>query len=110
MLKRSRGQSTLEYALIIAVVVGGLLAMQIYMKRGMEGRMRKSADDIGKQFDAQSTYVHHETTKKGTSVEVTDQTGKTAVYSDSSAVGGAGSTAETTDFKGTETVGTLDKY
>jgi len=55
MLKRTKGQSTLEYALIIAVIAGALLTMQIYVKRGVQGRLRSSADDIGEQFSAGNT-------------------------------------------------------
>ena len=46
-----RGQSTLEYALIIAVVIAGLLVMQHYVKRGFAGRVKGSADDLGEQYD-----------------------------------------------------------
>lgn len=46
-----KGQSTLEYAIIIAVVVGGLLAMQHYVKRGYQGKLKSAADDMGQQFD-----------------------------------------------------------
>ena len=46
-----KGQSTLEYALIIAVVVGGLLLMQHYVKRGYSGRLKSAADEMGEQFD-----------------------------------------------------------
>lgn len=60
-----RAQSTLEYALIVAVVVGALLAMQIYVKRGLQGRLRSSTDNIGDQYSAgrtQVTYVTEDTT------------------------------------------------
>ena len=50
MLNR-KGQSTLEYALIIAVVVAGLLLMQHYVKRGFAGRLRTASDDMGEQYD-----------------------------------------------------------
>lgn len=50
MLIKRRAQSTLEYALIIAVVVGGLIAMQVYVKRGLQGRLKSAADDIGEQY------------------------------------------------------------
>lgn len=46
-----KGQSTLEYALIIAVVVAGLLLMQFYVKRGYSGRLKSASDDIGEQYD-----------------------------------------------------------
>lgn len=46
-----KGQSTLEYALITAVIIGGLLLMQHYMKRGYAGRLKSSSDDIGEQYD-----------------------------------------------------------
>jgi len=60
MLSRIKGQSTLEYSLIIAVVVGGLLAMNFYMKRGVQGKLRESTDQIGAQYSAgnvTSTYT-----------------------------------------------------
>lgn len=50
MLNR-KGQSTLEYALIIAVVVAGLLLMQYYVKRGYAGRLKTASDDMGEQYD-----------------------------------------------------------
>lgn len=49
-LRRKKGQSTLEYGVIIAVVVAGLIAMQTYIKRGLQGRLRQASDDIGEQF------------------------------------------------------------
>jgi hypothetical protein len=50
MLNR-KGQSTLEYAIVVAIIVGGLLAMQFYVKRGWEGKLRSAADDMGEQFE-----------------------------------------------------------
>jgi len=50
MLMKRRAQSTLEYALIIAVVVGALIAMQVYVKRGLQGKLKDSADQIGEQY------------------------------------------------------------
>lgn len=51
-----KGQSTLEYALIITVVVGALVAINVYMKHGVQGKLKESADDIGQQFDASGNY------------------------------------------------------
>ena len=50
-MQRRKCQSTLEYALIIAVVVSALLMMQHYLKRGVAGKLRSSTDDIGEQYD-----------------------------------------------------------
>lgn len=50
MLK-CKGQSTLEYALIIAVVIAGLLLMQHYVRRGFAGRLKEASDDMGEQYD-----------------------------------------------------------
>jgi uncharacterized protein (UPF0333 family) len=52
MLMRKKGQSTLEYALIIAVVVIALIAIVNYMGRSMQGRLKSSSDEIGNQFDS----------------------------------------------------------
>lgn len=41
-----RGQSITEYAVFITVVVMALLAMQIYLKRGLQGKIKDMADKI----------------------------------------------------------------
>lgn len=56
MFSRKKAQSTLEYALVIAAVVGALLAINVYMKKGVQGRLKASTDQIGKQFDPSGTY------------------------------------------------------
>ncbi len=55
MLRKLKGQSTLEYAMIIAVVVGAILAMQIYLRRGVQGKLRESVDSVGAQYSAGNT-------------------------------------------------------
>ena len=55
MLKSARGQSTVEIAVLIAVIVGALLTMQIYIKRGAMGRYRDASDQIGEQFNPHNT-------------------------------------------------------
>ncbi|OGX06009.1 MAG: hypothetical protein A2Z88_05980 [Omnitrophica WOR_2 bacterium GWA2_47_8] len=51
-LRKKKGQSTLEYVILIVVIIGALIAIQVYLKRGIQGRMRQAADDIGDQFSA----------------------------------------------------------
>lgn len=57
MLGRKRGQSTLEYALVIAVVITALLAINLYMRKGVQGRLKTSTDEIGKQFDPTTNFT-----------------------------------------------------
>ena len=50
-----RGQSILEYSLILACVIAALVGMRIYVKRGISGGLRSAADQIGKQYDPLET-------------------------------------------------------
>ena len=51
-LKCRSGQSTLEYAILIAVIVAALIGIQTYIGRAMKGKLRDSADNIGEQYSA----------------------------------------------------------
>jgi uncharacterized protein (UPF0333 family) len=59
-----RGQSTLEYGVLIAIIVGALLVMQVYIKRGVQGKLRQATDDIGSQFSPGYT-TYTSTTRSG---------------------------------------------
>jgi uncharacterized protein (UPF0333 family) len=75
-LKKNRAQSTLEYAILIGVIVAGLVAMQVYLKRGYQGKLRESADSMGEQFSpGQTTY--QSTTSTRTSSSETAKEGST---------------------------------
>ena len=50
LIRLRKAQTTLEYAVLIAVVAGGLIAMQVYMKRAFQGSIQSSSDDMGEQF------------------------------------------------------------
>ena len=54
-LKKIRGQSTMEYAILIIIIIGALLSIQVYIKRGVQGRLKSAADDIGEQFSPGNT-------------------------------------------------------
>ncbi len=74
LLNKMKGQSTMEYAVLIIIIVGALLAVQVYIKRGVQGRMKSSADDIGDQFspgntNAIKTTVTHSNTQEDFGVE-----------------------------------------
>jgi uncharacterized protein (UPF0333 family) len=72
-----RGQSTLEYAVVIAVVLAALLAIQVYVKRGVQGKLRSSADSIGDQYSAGKTTSTYTTAQTG-KMKTQEQYGKEA--------------------------------
>ena len=53
--RANKAQSTLEYAVVIVCVAAALIAMQIYMKRAVSGRLRQTSDDIGSQYEPTDT-------------------------------------------------------
>jgi len=52
---RKRGQSILEFTVLIVIVVGAFIAMQLYVKRGIQGRWKSTLDDFGDQYDPRLT-------------------------------------------------------
>jgi hypothetical protein len=68
LTKFRHAQSTLEYALLLSVVVGGLLTMQNYLKRSVQGRLQASADEIGDQYSPGLTFRQDEMVSNLTAV------------------------------------------
>ncbi|MFP4473617.1 MAG: hypothetical protein ACLFPX_07140 [Candidatus Omnitrophota bacterium] len=48
---KNKAQTTTEYAILIIIVLGALLAMQNYFKRGLQSRWRTSVDELSDQYD-----------------------------------------------------------
>jgi len=94
MFLNRKAQSTLEYAVLISVVVAALLGIQIYVKRGVQGRLRSSTDQIGEQFDAKKTSYTRTSKKTSTTVEEVTN-GLSAVYMGADSKGAAESTNTT---------------
>jgi len=94
------GQSTMEYALLIAVVAAALIAMQVYVKRGIQGRIRDLADQISPvQYEQGRTDSAYTTVQGGTVVQSYDS-GVSKTYQD----GTEGSVPETITRSGHEVV------
>jgi len=51
MLGERKGQSTVEYALIIGVIVASLVAMQTYVKRGLQARYHDGVQFLASETD-----------------------------------------------------------
>lgn len=52
-MRSRRGVTAIEYSLLLAVVVAGIVGAQIYLKRAISGRWRQAADTFGygRQYD-----------------------------------------------------------
>ena len=55
LFKNRKGQSTLEFAILIVIIIGALIAMQNFVKRGYQGRLRGATDDMGEQYSPGNT-------------------------------------------------------
>ena len=68
-LRNKSGQSTLEYVILTGFVVAALIAMGVYMKRGFQGRLRESSDQVGQQYSAEQTTSNYTTTTNTEQIE-----------------------------------------
>lgn len=46
IFRNRRGQSTAEYAILIGLIVAAAVAMQTYVKRGLQGRVKDAVDTM----------------------------------------------------------------
>ena len=92
LIKPKKAQSTLEYALLITVVIAVLLTMQAYIKRGMQGKMKDVTDQIGDQYSPGLTQGTYTTNMTSNSAEYYAQGHDQRLYTTSS-----GSQNSTTD-------------
>lgn len=83
-LNSRRGQNTAEYAILIGVIVAAAIAMQIYIRRGMQARIKDTVDftmtaddDVGgaifnnttRQYEPYYMSTNFTTVQNGTSSE-----------------------------------------
>ncbi|MBI3322002.1 MAG: hypothetical protein HYZ91_07040 [Candidatus Omnitrophica bacterium] len=54
---RSTGQVTVEVAVLFGFVVAGLVAMAVYLQRGVQGGVKSNADSLGTQFQANAPWT-----------------------------------------------------
>lgn len=44
LIKNSRAQITSEYAILVVLIIGALVAMQVYLKKGLQARLKDAID------------------------------------------------------------------
>lgn len=70
MFIRKKGQTIQEYVILLALVATAFIAMQAYMKRGVQGRLRGLANQISsKQYEPNDTTSQTGITRSGSSTE-----------------------------------------
>ena len=84
MLNTKRGQSVLEYAILMVIIIAALLTLQTYIKRGISGRLKSATDDIGSQYSTAngSNWVKKVTTNSQTTETVNSGVTSTALRND----------------------------
>jgi len=108
----SRAQSTMEMALLVLVIVAALFAMQVYLKRGIQGRMRSNIESIGSQYDPAATNsfyeINHISNTKTTTVSVpVDRSSGAAHWTVLATVTNSETILDTTHRTGNEVVGSF---
>lgn len=90
-----KAQSIVEYAMVLACIVAALLAMQHYIKRAAEGRLREVADSIGGQYDVHRINSRVTLTQSGTTITDSQQVREPAAEAEEGRVDGVKTTTTT---------------
>ena len=77
--QKSKGQSTLEYVMMISFVVAALIYLGLYVNRAMQGKMRDSADQIGEQYDIRKTTSSYTTISNSVQTETSNAKGRSTI-------------------------------
>ena len=78
---RKKGQSTAEYVIVLGLAVAAVMAMQTYVKRGLQGRIKEAVDYVdagsanggaaftGGQYEPYYLESHSESARRATDIE-----------------------------------------
>ncbi len=94
--KAKKGQSILEYGILLGVIIAAVLIMQVFIKRHFSGGLKESAERMGSEmFSASDTTIHQSTT----------------LIEDQRVTEESGTTAAITPFlpQGMQTIGTVER-
>ena len=75
LIRFLRGQTVTETAILVMVITFAVLAMQTYLKRSVQGRLKSDIDQLGPQYDFWATTgestVDHASSVTTTSATIT---------------------------------------
>ncbi len=78
MIVSRKAQSIVEFTVLLIIVIAVFVAMQAYVKRGIQGRWKTSIDDFGDQYDPRftnSNVVYTMASNSATVVQTIEETG-----------------------------------
>lgn len=78
LLMNKKAQTTAEYAILIALVVGAAIAMQTYVKRAWQGNLKDHADALGSQYEPTYLSTEFDTDSNNTINTTTNAGGQVA--------------------------------
>lgn len=106
LFKNNKAQSTAEYAILIGVVVGALIAMQVYVRRSLQAKTKWAVDmagDLTTIPNADTTTLNKQYEPYYSApVSGSLTTAQTGAQSEGLTTGG-GATRSTTNFQATQT-------
>jgi len=73
--------STIEFSLLIVVAILAIIAMQAYLKRGLQGRIQQNVNQLGSQFSPAHEVIVTTTNDASTQIEKRLLNGTTHVES-----------------------------
>jgi Flp pilus assembly pilin Flp len=61
VLNASKAQTSLEYVVLVTVLLAALISVGVYFKRALQGRWKTTVDDLGDQYDprAGEAFIEH---------------------------------------------------
>jgi len=73
-----KGQSFIEYVILLTIAIIVLAVMGSYIKRALQGRWKSAVDDIGQQYDprvADAIIRHELSSNTETTIQIFDTAG-----------------------------------
>lgn len=88
MLNQRRAQNTAEYAILIGVIVAAAIAMQVYVRRGMQARVKDAVDFSRTMDDQEGDNVFNATQYEPYYMDRNLQTGQDSISKEAMREGG----------------------
>lgn len=77
-----KAQSTGEYALVFAIILGAIVAMQTYVKRGIQGRVKSGTDYMARETSGIGDATQYDPYYYTSSYDSQRTSSQTQAYSD----------------------------